>query len=473
MKILVKFILPVLLLLAGIAYGLLAGRYDLFPANLLKSSTHNNYGSLNVVPGSGLIRKDGGFWHLRRGFEVGERRKTLEQLRSLPYVTGSESPAEKTGVTVHERDRTAAGYNLYSSAHGPQAFIIDMDGRVLHQWEYDRDAVWPQLSRTDVHNARRYFRSVHVFENGDLLAIYEFTGIVRLDSESKLVWAHQGWNHHDLDVDHQDRIYVLGRDIDEMGRHSLQTKDRTQPPKVIAGRRVFDESITILSPGGDVIDKISIIECIENSAFAPLLDMVFYFPPQDPLDLLHPNTVDILDGTHASRSPAFRRGNILTSFRNLSTVAIIDPTAREVVWVLSGGWRYQHQPVLMENGMMLVFDNLAGGWFVPEGTQHSRVVEFDPLTQEVVWEFAGSEGAPFFSSLMGANQRLWNGNTLITESDYGRVIEVTPDKRIVWEFNNPHTAGDDDEFVATIPELTRLRPDFPLQNFASSARKSN
>ena len=32
----------------------------------------------------------------------------------------------------------------------------------------------------------------------------------------------------------------------------------------------------------------------------------------------------------------------------------------------------------------------------------------------------------FFSSYMGSVQRLWNGNTFICESAFGRLFEVTP-----------------------------------------------
>ncbi len=65
---------------------------------------------------------------------------------------------------------------------------------------------------------------------------------------------------------------------------------------------------------------------------------------------------------------------------------------------------------------------------------------------------------------MGANQPLPNGNVLITESDFGRVFEVTRDGEIVWEFNSPHLSGENSEFVATIPEMIRLEPDFPVND---------
>ena len=50
----------------------------------------------------------------------------------------------------------------------------------------------------------------------------------------------------------------------------------------------------------------------------------------------------------------------------------------------------------------------------------------------------------------------------MTESDNGRAFEVAPDQEIVWEFYNPYRAGDADEYIATLFEVVRLPPDFPL-----------
>jgi hypothetical protein len=65
------------------------------------------------------------------------------------------------------------------------------------------------------------------------------------------------------------------------------------------------------------------------------------------------------------------------------------------------------------------------------------VVEVDPIAGEIVWEYRATPPPSFYSRSRGANQRLANGNTLITESDKGRAFEVTPEGEIVWEFLNP------------------------------------
>jgi len=40
--------------------------------------------------------------------------------------------------------------------------------------------------------------------------------------------------------------------------------------------------------------------------------------------------------------------------------------------------------------------------------------------------------------------------------------EITLDGTIVWDFYNPHRAGKNDEFIATLFRMDRLPPDFPI-----------
>jgi hypothetical protein len=162
--------------------------------------------------------------------------------------------------------------------------------------------------------------------------------------------------------------------------------------------------------------------------------------------------VTVLDGRNASRLPAFRKGNLLLALRSLDLVAVLDPRKREVVWGLTGLWVRPHEPVLLGNGRLLIFDN--AGWS-RDGATLSRALELDPLTQEVTWSYAGPPD--FHSTICGLVQRLPNGNTLITVSTEGRVIEVTPEGRVVWEFLNPHsTMVEGQQRVATIFEMVRL-----------------
>jgi len=89
----------------------------------------------------------------------------------------------------------------------------------------------------------------------------------------------------------------------------------------------------------------------------------------------------------------------------------------------------------------------------------SSIIELDPLKMEIIWEYTGDEDNLFFSLAFGSCQRLPNGNTLITESDRGRVFEVSPESKIVWEYINKYRTGKKKKKIAAIFELIRFRPD--------------
>ena len=94
---------------------------------------------------------------------------------------------------------------------------------------------------------------------------------------------------------------------------------------------------------------------------------------------------------------------------------------------------HQHHPTYLDNGHVLIFDN--GGH--RRGVSHSRIVEVDPATNEIVWEYLGTPNISFYSYNISSAERQPNGNTVICEGAPGRMFEVTPGKDIVWEYINP------------------------------------
>jgi hypothetical protein len=77
---------------------------------------------------------------------------------------------------------------------------------------------------------------------------------------------------------------------------------------------------------------------------------------------------------------------------------------------------------------------------------YSRIIELDPRTKEIVWQYKADPPEDFFSDSRGSCQRLPNDNILITESTKGRVFEITRSGEIVWEF-----------YVPEIDESTKAR----------------
>ena len=410
-------------LIVGVCYGYLAHKNQWFPYGLRAALTPDADTTDTTTDNS--------------------NEGDLEKLLSLPYLSGWKAAPESSGVVVHDRSIAHPGLNLYSSGERPFVMLMDMAGQPLHTWAYDFSKVWPD--REIGWDDPGYIRRFHLFDNGDLLAIFdprdqrynEQHVIIKLDSQSRELWSYSGGVHHDLQVLDDGSILLLTRQLNSV-------------EGVRDGKEVLEDSITILSADGDPIKHVSVLKAIRDSNYASLLAHA-----PDMRDILHTNTVEMIDDRLASRSPLFKSGQVLVSVLNLNTIAVIDMDTQKVIWAMTGMWKWQHQPTVVDNGNMLLFDNV--GHF-----GQSKVIEFDPITQEVLWLHGGSEANPFFSHNCGSNQRLPNGNTLITESTQGRAFELTPDSDIVWEFLNPRRTGESNKKIAVIPELVRLPADLDI-----------
>ncbi|HEY9422281.1 MAG TPA: arylsulfotransferase family protein [Thermoanaerobaculia bacterium] len=381
-----------------------------------------------------------GKWRTARA-SAGAGSEIPADVKAIPYLQGYKEAQERPLVVEHEPEATYQGLNLYTSGHAAEAVLMDMSGQVLHRWRYPLRRLWKGLRKDPEAAKVEYWRRVYLYPNGDLLGIYEGNGLVKLNARSRVLWSQRGDIHHDLQVMDDGTIYVLDREGKIL-------------PRINPKEGVLEDFVTVLNPSGKVIRRLSILECFERSSYASLLRTM-----ERKGDIFHTNTLEVLDGRFADRHPAFRKGNLLVSLWGIHVLAILDPEKRTVVWARTGGWRRQHQPTVLEDGRMLLFDNLGAA------RNRSRVIELDPLTGETLWGYGGTPEVDFFSKTLGSAQRLPNGNTLITESENGRALEVTRDGRTVWEFHNPHRAGERGELVAVLFEMVRLPPDFPFRGY--------
>ena len=137
---------------------------------------------------------------------------------------------------------------------------------------------------------------------------------------------------------------------------------------------------------------------------------------------------------HANACCPLPNGDVMLSFRKISTLMIIDRATGRPRWEQRDDrWGQQHDCDMLPNGHILFFANGQDTGLMP----HSRVIELDPATGQEVWSYQGSPIWSFFSPHISGAQRLASGNTLICEGQWGRIFEVTPVGEIVWEFINP------------------------------------
>ncbi|MFP5306665.1 MAG: arylsulfotransferase family protein [Gammaproteobacteria bacterium] len=359
---------------------------------------------------------------------------------------------QRKGVTTYVRGAAQDGLTLYAAGNAAAAFLVDMDGRLVHEWRKPFSTLWPDGSgpiRDPRPDAFVHFRNAHVLPNGDLIALYEGTGdtpygygVVKLDRNSEVVWKYPGRAHHQLSIGSDGRIYVLTHEF---------VDDMPQDLGHLARPRLED-FLVVLSPNGEELMKIRLLSAVAQSRYRHMLYTVSSFALADPL---HANAVDYIDRQAAARFAFGEEGQLLLSFRELGAVAVLDPDTQSIVWATRGPWIGQHDPDIVANGNILLFDNY-GAYGGPQGI--SRVIEIDPRNLRIAWEYRGSADAPLASRIRADQQRLANGNTLITESEAGRLVEVTRAGEIVWEFINPVRGGPDGQMVPMMAWAQRLDP---------------
>lgn len=372
-----------------------------------------------------------------------------------PYQSNLWRPArtDERGVTIYKPARTYDGFTLYSSSHAQKAFLITMEGKIAHEWNLPIAAVWENPDRQPRPDPYVFWEYPHLYSNGDLLVLYVGMGdtpwgygLVKMDKNSKVIWKYFDNVHHHLDVAKDSKIYVLTNDI----RNSEIERKRYRhlaPPRI-------DDSVVVLSPDGKLLKKVSIMDALLRSPYARMLQWGLAWNIE--ADFLHTNSIEVIDRATASKLPFAKAGQVLLSMREIDAVGILDLETEEIVWAAQGSWHRQHDADMLPNGNILLFDNW--GNYEPGGS--SRVVEFNPRTSKIIWNYAGDGARLLASPIRSGQERLPNGNTLITESDGGRIIEVTANGEIVWEYVNSVRGGKERKLIPVLSQgIVRIAPE--------------
>jgi len=134
----------------------------------------------------------------------------------------------------------------------------------------------------------------------------------------------------------------------------------------------------------------------------------------------------------------------------------VDPLTRKIKWHRVGPWMDQHDPDFLASGKISVFSN--NNDLTEDGSRlgGSTIIEVDPVSGETRVRYGGVANQKMYTRLRGNHQTLANGNTLIVESDAGRVFEINPAGDIIWKFINRYDA----DHVAYVNDALRYPPDY-------------
>jgi hypothetical protein len=304
-----------------------------------------------------------------------------------------------------------------ASEPGHAVYLIDMHGEIAHQWEV----------RTSVQSYCRLMPDGKLlYPTHDRSEVARGTcGLREIDRDGDVLWQFRCRIDHDFQV-LESGNYLIHTITDnmcpalgpELKRHPYFI-EVTRDKELVwewRGEEHFAELEDLLTPEQwrFVIDR-------TRNEFA--------------FDWAHNNTCQVVgpnatwEKEKADGAPQlFKPGTIIISYRSLDVIAAIDRNTGAIVWAWGPGEiDGQHKPHMLANGNILLFDNgtLRG---------YSRVIELDPTTGRIAWEYTAEPRESFLSKYISSAQRLPNGNTLICEGGSSRLFEVTPQKEIVWEY---------------------------------------
>jgi hypothetical protein len=169
-------------------------------------------------------------------------------------------------------------------------------------------------------------------------------------------------------------------------------------------------------------------------------------------DVTHINSIRYVTPEIANTLKIAKPGDLLIGSYRTGAIMILDPEQEKIIWLQKGQWGTVHNTKPLPNGNLLFFDNRG-----KEGIEgrSSRVLEYNPITGAFPWQYEGTPEHPLFSFVRGAAQPLKNDNILITESDGGRLIEITRKGKIVWEYYTPQRAGPNGELIGVLDDAVR------------------
>lgn len=394
-----------------------------------------------------------------------------------------------TGVTIYNPEKCWNGYTILQ-AKDLGALLIDMNGTEVQLWK-------------GLHGfPNKLLPGGYVFgstgERNPKYGMQDMVDLVQVDWDGNIVWQ---FNQHEYIQDPGEEPQWMARQhhdfqrqgstvgyyapnqepLVDKGNTLILCHENVKNPK-ISEKLLLDDKIIEVTWEGKIVWEWKANEHFDELGFDEAAKNILHRDPNmRPAgggmgDWLHINSMSTLGPNkwYDAGDERFHPDNIIWDSREANILAIIDKKTGKIVWrigpnfntsdeLIKLGWIIgQHHVHMIPRGLpgegnILIFDN--GGWagyglpnpFSPTGRQnvrrdYSRVLEIDPTTLEIVWQYTPSEAGfvhpldsnRFYSPFISSAQRLPNGNTLITEGSDGRIFEVTAEHEIVWEFISPY-----------------------------------
>jgi len=353
------------------------------------------------------------------------------------------------GVTICKMDRVEPGYILFTpNAPGRGAILIDnLTGNIFKEWKYGGMPAKLLPNGNIFLHEKKSVPGLPGNYAGDL---------TEFDWDGKKIWQWKGEIpgrqpvmgpvHHDYFRLENGNTLVLA--VDKVKRSNISDKE------------LMDDVFYEVTPDGKVVWDLRAADLYDQFGFTDeQKKLIFKQAGVFESDWAHCNNLTVLPPNrwHDRGDQRFKTGNLLTSFRDLNVVCIIERDTKKIVWKLGPNYPDgkvdqiigQHDVHMIPKGLpgegnILIFDNGGEAGYPRKIRGYSRVIELNPLNKEIVWKYEATAWGErvthqghFFSNYVGNAQRLPDGNTFVVEGWPGRLFEVTKSEHIIWEWVSP------------------------------------
>jgi hypothetical protein len=428
-----------------------------------------------------------------------------------------------TGTTIYKPEKCWNGFTILSGQDGR---LIDMNGNLVKTWpgaDGTPNKIYPGGHLMRSHGAWKYGHQ-------------DMINVQIRDFNDEVIWSFNRWHqgtdnsdkgkmwlsrqHHDFQIKGNPVGYYIPGYITPNFKKGIVLVLSHHNPKNDKINKQFqlvdDIMYEVDMATGKVIWSWNTSDHFDEMGFDEDAIKAFQAytmtPPKEGggFDWSHQNCASYLGPNkwYDQGDQRFHPDNIILDSCKTNVLLIVDHKTGKVVWRCGPyyreggdkqlGWIVgPHHTHMIPKGLpgegnILVYDNGGRAGYglpndmAPKGINnirryYSRSIEFDPIAKKIVWEHsprslkmsANLLGYKEFSPFISANQRLPNGNTLITEGSNGRLIEVTKDLEVVWEYISPYLTWRNTVYRAYrvpydwVPQLSKPREVAvdPGQNF--------
>jgi len=211
------------------------------------------------------------------------------------------------------------------------------DQKIMHKWTPNIDTLYnltsANLQKYSEGRGKKNYRIMHPLplSNGNI--VFHNNGLLfAMNACSEIEFFTKGTFHHSNELDHEGNIWVPSVYFPQFYSNFPEYRD---------------DAIAKISPKGEVLFKRSLSEILVENGYLGLLGV------GKDLDPIHLNDIQ----PALSDSKYWKKGDLLISLRQRSTVFLYRPSVNKILWLSTGPWLNQHDANFVDNESISIFGN--------------------------------------------------------------------------------------------------------------------